>query len=192
MRAVVATEITQNRGYFDWIVARCMPKSESVVRTKLLEHLQNTEFKVRNPRDINRSGDGVALRTRYTRETGDLLDFESLSCSVLELIAALALRCEEDIMYDPDIGDRTAEWFCGMLKSLGLYSMTDNLYDEEFADYILNRFMSGQYEPNGKGGLFTLQYYPPNAPDMRLLEIWYQMHWYLREYLVKTTNTEEN
>lgn len=189
MRAVIATEITQNRGYFDWIVDRCLPKSESIVRTKLLEHLQRTEFKVRNPRDINRSRDGVALRTRYTRETGDLLDFESLSCSILELIAALALRCEEDIMYDPGIGDRTAEWFIGMLKSLGLYSMTDNLYDADFTDYILNRFMSGQYEPNGKGSLFTLR---EQHPDMRLLEIWYQMHWYLREYLVNTTNMEEN
>lgn len=41
-------------------------------------------------------------------------------CSVLEMIIALAIRLEEHIMDDPDIGNRTGQWFWDMIVSLGL------------------------------------------------------------------------
>ena len=41
------------------------------------------------------------------------------------MMIALAIRCEEHIMDDPDAGDRTGQWFWSMLVSLGLGSMDE-------------------------------------------------------------------
>jgi hypothetical protein len=92
------------------------------------------------------------------------------------MMVALSIRCEENIMDDPIVGDRTRQWFWDMIVNLGLGSMYDKNYDEWFIDKTINRFLDRQYEPNGKGGLFTVR----NCKhDMRLFEIWYQLCWYL-------------
>ena len=79
-------------------------------------------------------------------------------------------------MDDPEIGDRTGQWFWGMIVNLGLGSMTDNRYDEDFVTETIERFLDRDYEPDGKGGLFTVR----NCDrDLRYVEIWYQLCWYL-------------
>lgn len=79
-------------------------------------------------------------------------------------------------MDDPRKGDRTQQWFWGMVNSLGLGSMRDDIFDRGFVDYTINRFLNRDYEPNGKGGLFTIR----NCDrDLRTVEIWYQLNWYL-------------
>lgn len=146
---------------------------------RLLHHLLETEFTYIIANDINRAEDGKDLRNRFAIEYGykDLSDsFFEEPCSVLEMIIALALRCEEDIMSDPDEGDRTGLWFWTMIVSLGLDDMTDDNYEYfEVRDHI-DIFLKRKYAPNGSGGLFTI-----NDPDidMRTVEIWYQMHYYL-------------
>ena len=63
-----------------------------------------------------------------------------------------------------------------MVVSLGLGSMTDDNIDEEYVESVIERFLDRDYEPNGKGGLFTI----PNCPyDLRDAEIWFQAMWYL-------------
>lgn len=79
-------------------------------------------------------------------------------------------------MDDPSYGDRSLQWFWGMIVSLGLGSMTDDLYDDDYVTYVLDRFMDRKYEPNGKGGLFTIR---DCDRDLRTVEIWYQLCWYL-------------
>jgi hypothetical protein len=97
-------------------------------------------------------------------------------CSVLEMILALAIRCEENIMDDPLKGDRTKQWFWGMINNLGLDTMTDMNYNERFIDDCVCRFLNRDYEPDGRGGLFTVR----NCyEDLRNVEIWYQLLWYL-------------
>ena len=79
-------------------------------------------------------------------------------------------------MEDPEIGNRTGEWFFVMIDSLGLGGMDDAYFDEGRAREILSRFLNRDYAPDGRGGLFTL----PDAPrDLRQVDIWYQMMWYL-------------
>ena len=92
------------------------------------------------------------------------------------MIAGLALRCEENIMDDPQYGDRTGQWFWGMISNLGLGSMTDDRYDRAYVDFVIDRFLNREYEPNGRGGLFTVE---KSKKDLRRVEIWYQMCWYL-------------
>lgn len=83
-------------------------------------------------------------------------------------------------MSDPDLGDRTSEWFWHMLSNLGLSKMNDSDFDKERAEFIVYRFLNREYEPNGEGGLFVIE---DCKDDLRRMEIWYQANMYLREFL---------
>lgn len=148
----------------------------------LLLSLHNTEFTWTMPMDSNRAGDGKELRLRFAskkripREMAEL--YLNGPCSVLEMMVALADRCEKRIMADPDIGDRTGQWFWGMIANLGLGGMTDERFDEAKTRRIISRLLTRNYEPDGKGGLFTVI---NSRYDMRTVEIWFQAMRYLDE-----------
>ena len=166
--------------YFDWMFHLACNKrySNTISYRKLFTHLHNTEFIFTIQRDVNRALDGIDLRHRFAtaQNCEDLIEYLDGPCSVLEMMIALSIRCEETIMDDPVIGDRTGQWFWNMITNLGLGAMIDSKYDKEEVDYILARFLNREYEPNGKGGLFTVRHC---EDDLRTVEIWYQMCWYL-------------
>ena len=109
------------------------------------------------------------------RDHEEVRHFIDGPCSVLEMMVALAMSCE-NIMNDPQIGDRTGQWFWNMIISLGLGSMTDIRFDKEYCLEVIYRFLDREYEPDGKGGLFTIR----NCDtDLRNVGIWYQTCWYL-------------
>lgn len=137
--------------------------------------------------DSNRVGDGINLRYRYGDEESihpgiiaTLLDTEDRPCSILEMMIGLSLRCEESIMANADYGDRTGQWFWGMIVNLGLGNQSDEQYDENIVNDILEVFLNRLYAPDGTGGLFRLHSAPE---DLREVEIWYQMCWYLDEII---------
>lgn len=172
--------------YFEWMSEFvCDEKHiKNVSYRKLLMYLHLTKFRypASIPNDGNRAADGEGLRYRFAYERGykDISTHLTGPCSVLEMMVALAIRCEEQIMGDPDAGDRTAQWFWDMIKNLDLYSMTDKAFNKTSASRILNRFLDREYYCDGSGGLFTV----PNCPyDLRAVEIWYQMCWYLNSIL---------
>ena len=166
--------------YFDWMIdlvnANRGPKEISYI--KLLEYLHNTEFTYLILRDRNRAEDGVDLRYRFglIRKHPEYPEYLSGPSSVLEMMIALAIRCEECIMDDPAYGNRTSQWFWGMIASLGLGGMTDAIFDRDYVEECLTRFLNREYERNGKGGLFTVK---GTRRDMRKMEIWYQLNAYL-------------
>lgn len=167
--------------YFEWL---CDLIAHNGAYFKLLEYLFNTDFEYIIPMDDNRACDGVNLRYKFGRKVGygdnmvaTLLDVTP--CSVLEMMAALAFRCEEQIMWNDDIGNRTGVWFWEMVKNLGLLSMTDRSFNEDRVRTIIERFLERDYEPDGRGGLFAVEGYPK---DMRSIEIWYQMFIFLEAY----------
>ena len=154
----------------------------------LMEYLHSVPFysTVQIPLDRNRGADGKDLRLRFVETTDEynynhaylyLMDYDA---SMLEVMVALAIRCEENIMHDSDVGDRSYEWFYGMLMSSGLDACCDDNFDEDTAQEIVTRILERKYSKNGKGGLFTLSN-PPK--DLRKVEIWYQLLWYLDEVL---------
>lgn len=153
----------------DMVCKSDTPKDLSYIR--LLRHLHSIPFVYLDfvPRDQNRGEDGISLRRRLGYDSYD-------PCSVLEMMIALAERCERDIMDDPNIGDRTAQWFWEMITNLGLGGMTDTRYDPDYIDDVIHRFLYREYEPDGKGGLFRVR--GCNC-DLRDVEIWYQLCWYL-------------
>ena len=170
-----------NNEYFDWmcaLVGADGPTEHTSFRI-LLTFLHNTEFVYSIRRDANRADDGRNLRYRFAYENSEFADAESYlvgPCSVLEMMVALAMRCEETIMDDTQYGNRMTEWFWRMIATLGLNGMTDARFDQKLAEDIIVRFLNRDYEPDGQGGLFRVK----NCDrDLRTVEIWWQMCWYL-------------
>ena len=166
--------------YFRWLSGLVNEKGnhKDISYTKLLTRLHETEFIYSLPMDENRAANGVALRYRFECEHPDVDDIKLYltgPCSILEMMIALSLKCE-NIMDNPHIGNRTSQWFWGMVTNLGLGSMYDSHFDIEYVDAVLKRFVERKYEPNGKGGLFTIKH---NPCDLRNIEIWRQLMWYL-------------
>ena len=171
--------------YFEWLYNMVCERrySKEISFRKLLMHLHKTEFIYVIPMDENRAADGVYLRYRFAYNHSSPALIESYldgPCSVLEMMVALALRCEEWIMDDPKMGDRTAQWFWNMIVNLGLGSMVDEYYEQDYIDDILQRFMYRDYESDGKGGLFTVR---GLNQDMRDMEIIHQLYAYIDTFI---------
>lgn len=171
---------TVENEYFNWM-CKLVRDDNRPSYSKLLTYLNNREFTYILDMDGNRAEDGIDLRYRFAYE--NKYDYPVIAhyldnrpCSILEMMVALALRCEEHIMDDPDIGNRTGQWFWGMISSLGLTDMNDSNFDGRYADTVIDRFLNREYKRNGEGGLFTMECC---KHDMRDVEIWYQANWYL-------------
>ena len=168
--------------YFRWICSIVYDNQHSTVTyNKLLRALYDTEFVPEIQHDENRAIDGIDLRYRFGREMGYKEAYvasrsDIKPCSVLEMMVALSLRCEEHIMDDATYGDRTGQWFWNMVVSLGLGHMNDRDFYEPMVRDILYNFMTHNYQPDGVGGLFTIEGCPY---DLRTVEIWCQQSWYL-------------
>lgn len=164
--------------YFEWLCSLvCDNKTGPTSFRSLLAHLHSVEFRYIIPRDENRAEDGMDLRWRFALEYGfrDVPICLDGPCSVLEMLVALAIRCEE-FMDEASVGDRTSQWFWNMVINLGLGSMTDSRFDEQFVDMTVDRFLNREYDRDGKGGLFRVR---DCRRDLRKVEIWYQLCWYL-------------
>lgn len=171
--------------YHEWLCGFVIDKNNSkrVRYDKLLAQLDMREFVSYIDNDENRAVDGVNLRYRFGHEhkfnepmIASYLDDKP--CSVLEMMIALALRCEEEIMDNTDIGVRTGQWFWNMIVNMDLGGMKDSSFDKDYANDKISIMLNRTYDRDGNGGLFRVT----NVhQDMRRVEIWYQMSWYLTE-----------
>lgn len=173
--------------YKEWLIGlACAWCGEQGSYVKLFEHLYSVPFIALLPMDENRIEDGKEVRLRFSETSLDYTYRDvyaymySQPCSVLELMVGLALRVEEQIMFDPEFGDRSGAWFYDMLRSLKLNTFDDYSYNAESVDYILKVFINREYEPNGEGSLFTLLRI---SEDMRNIEIWGQACRHFNEIL---------
>jgi len=179
------------RDYFDWLYRIIYQPRERAVSKfsvwfrKLCIQLHNTEFTYTMALDGNRADDGINLRYRFGSErryedamVASYLD--DRECSVFEMMVALSIRCEDHIMDDPVVGNRTVLWFGSMIDTLGLRYTDDTVLDEGQVDRVIKRFLNRKYGSNGEGGLFRVEH--PER-DLRYVEIWYQMCWYLNEVM---------
>lgn len=174
--------------YFDWMCDKVsdQPYFRNTSYEVLLKALHQTDFTYTIPLDENRAQDGMDLRWRFANEVDfgmppeQVMDHLEAPCSVLEMMIALSIRCEEHLMDDPDIGDRTGQWFWMMIMNLGLNRLTDERFDYGLFHHRIMIFLNREYHPNGTGGLFVVD---GCSQDMRKLEIWYQMALYLRSIM---------
>ena len=176
------TEKNVEREYFEWMFNLvCEDRyGDSHLYRKLLSFLHDVEFTYFIKRDFNRASDGIDLRRRFAADYRDagIYGVETYlkgPCSVLEMMIALSIRCET-IMDDPAIGDRTAQWFWKMIVNLGFGSLVDDRFNIDLAEDIIARFLNREYDADGRGGLFRVR---GCEADLRDVEIWTQMCWYL-------------
>lgn len=172
----------ENR-YFKWI-CDFVYDPKNPMYDKLLSYLFDVDFRYSLPMDGNREADGIDLRYRFGYETGEdqndisyYLDYKP--CSVLEMLVALSIRMET-IMDNVDFGNRVGQWFWSFIVNLGLGHYTDSRFDISEVSEIVDRFLDREYAYNGEGGLVTLD---NPKQDLRSVEIWYQVMWYLNEVL---------
>lgn len=145
--------------------------------------LRSIEFTYIIPRDENRAQDGLDLRCRFASMNNynpDIAYEIDGPCSVLEMMIALAIRCEETIMDDPKKGDRTVQWFWIMINNLGLSDQTDGRFDKIFVTEAIQKFLNREYAPDGRGSLFRIR---NCRKDLRKVEIWCQLNWYLDTFI---------
>lgn len=172
--------------YFTWLSDKVCGNrfSPGISFQKLLMQLHNTPFRFYIPKDENRALDGVGMRHVFELENPsfrsiDIREALSGECSVLEMMVALAIHCEQHIMDNPKYGDRTGQWFWQMISNLGLSDQTDDRFDKRHVTDVLDRFIKRRYERDGEGGLFRIR---GTKEDMRKLEIFHQLCRYLEKF----------
>lgn len=167
------------REYFEWmyntVSAERFAKENSY--RKLLSYLNTVTYTWILDDDVNRAEDGEeGLRWQFAYSNHITVNHElDGPCSVLEMILAMAYRCEE-IMDDPKKGDRTVQWFWKMINNLGLGGMTDRMFNQTYVRRVIERFLKREYEPDGHGSLFIIR---DCEYDLRDVETWTCMLWYL-------------
>lgn len=163
--------------YFDWLCELAIPdRSQRDSYQKLMWALYSEDFYWSVCNDGNRAEDGERLRMIFEDETGHVCERDG-PCSVLEMLISLAVGCENHIMYDPDEGDRTSVWFWDMIENLGLDRLDDWSFDLDEFDEIIHIFLDRKYDKDGYGGPFFIEGF---GRDMRKIELWYQLNYYLK------------
>lgn len=171
--------------YFNWLVdltcGWCSPYGNY---SKLMSYLYSRQFTWTIMSDSNRASDGVETRFRFVEEFGNEYTYRDVylylmhPCNVLEMMAALARRCEDHIMGDPSLPDNTAVWFWEMITNMHLEKMTDDYFNEGKVEKIVTDMLDRNYRRDGDGGLFRIH---DKDKDMRYVEIWCQLNWFLNE-----------
>lgn len=163
--------------YFDWLSMIAVPDGyKRCDYQKLLNALMDTEFWWVVPRDRNRAEDGLELRELYEEETGEGCEFGG-PCSILEMLLALAIRCNDEIMYDPDDPKRADKWFWMMIENLELDRFVNEKFDREAVRDILEAFCGRKVDKKVSTWLFPI---PKMSTSYRKMELWYQMNYYLK------------
>lgn len=167
--------------YIHWVMKDKLHMTDREMRdyVKLVDILANIEFIWIHPMDVNRAMDGLELRSDFEYETGGYIDKSSgllQRCSFFEMLAALAIRCENQLMRNLSIGDRTSRWFFEFLNNIGLDNKSTN--EKEVRD-ILENVMTGNFATDGSGGMFPLK--KRRGINQRSEQIWKQMSAYINE-----------
>ena len=169
------TEREIDNEYFKWMCSIVCDDFEDMPSyTKLLKHLHNKEYTYVIDMDGNRAQDGLDLRRHFAFEDdySPAIVTKALinrPCMVLEMMVALAARCEVTIGDDIRYGDRTHIWFWNMIKSLGLTSMNDARYTTSIYrtmphELLTNRKYLNKYHPNS-----NIYYHALHFADIILL-----------------------
>lgn len=162
--------------YFMWL-SSLVSGGEHLI---LLKSLFDTEFYSLVDRDYNLETKAQGLRFEFF-DGGIIPEILSGPASVLEVLIVLAEEMDY-ILWNPDVGNRSTEWFWEMIKNLGLEDLSDDVYFErqgtERVFTAVHKFLDRRYTRTGKGNIF---FTTDKRKDFRSMEIWYQMNEYVKE-----------
>lgn len=156
---------------------------EMVDYSLLLNTLFNIPFKCYLAMDENRMEDAIDMREDFISELFDRkIDVSIVKdryISVLEVLLALAIRMEKDILCDPMSDfDHSSDHFWVFLRNLGVEKYTNDRFLEGEVREKCEKFVRREYDRNGFGGIFPLK---KCHNDVRKMEIWGQMMSYINE-----------
>ena len=170
-----------DNAYFHWLIDLLGDEYLSKNYLKLLSALFQKVFTWSIDWDENRANDGIGLRRIFAKEHHIFDENDRFwpfsGCSVLEMMVAIARRCDDELIYNPEKGDQTGIIFWVMIQNLGLDIYDDFGFFEDEVDDILNRFLERKYDSDGNGNLFIL-----HRSDPRKIDLWLQLNLYLREH----------
>lgn len=152
---------------------------------KVAEFLHQEAFYVSNgiENDWNRANDAHQFRRDYIFRHMDVEDDLRGPVSVLEVMVAMANRCENQLMRSLNRHSRKSEWFIIMMDNLGLLDLDDDVEIDhlgEIVGSIVERALMREYDYYGNGGFWACL---KPRQDMRDTELWVQMTNYLNERL---------
>lgn len=125
--------------YFRWLTDQIDDGSGRVKKYRhLLSDLFDISYKWVIELDSNRAVDGMNLREKY--RAGYERD---MGCSVLEMLIAMCVRFEYSVASEPGEED-PSRWFWLIIERLDLDLYSDECYDFEAVNTILELWMSGQ------------------------------------------------
>lgn len=151
--------------YLDWLISIIETDEDPEEYRAVLLHLLETEFKYLTPLDRDRALEGLELRRRYIRQTGE--EEPDMTCSVLEMLVALCEHIESTMSTDPD-KDNPGFWFWQFLKNAEL-DISNRYYRKSSVDHILTRINYKKFEKNGRGWFFPLK---RSRKDTRNFGVW--------------------
>jgi hypothetical protein len=177
--------------YFKWLYNLVGNQGRSYL--KLCKVLHDKDYRWFVPNDDNRCEDGLSLRDLFIEENRldeshtEVRYFLKGTCTMFELLVALARRINLIMDEVNSTDDNTSKWFWELLHNLGLDKFPDNSsrdtrldpVQEAEIDDILEKVLDRTYDFDGRGSLFPLKKRHPK--DMAKVEIWYQMMLWLDE-----------
>jgi hypothetical protein len=177
--------------YFTWLSTLAFPNEEfQKSYSNLLTQLYETPYKWdrTQPLDENRYVDGLNLRETFAYKTKlpEDIVYSSIEgpCSMLEMLCALGVRIDNDIMANTATGyDHGYYWIQEMMRNLGVLRYENSYWNSGAVATIISDFHAKNYSADGLGGLF---YIPNSQRDLRTMNIWDQMCYYIcRNYYEK-------
>ena len=157
--------------YYEWLVSEIrVPKNKTY--NDLFNRMHNLEFIWTVPHDNNRLQDGLDLRVEFLNGARDRLSLNA--ATTLEVLVALSRRLAFTA------GGDSRNWAWTLIKNLKLSKAHDpwTAQKAQSVEDILERLIWRQYQYDGSGGFFPLQY---PKDDQTKVEIWYQMQAYVIE-----------
>ena len=188
---IPATEAEVRRGYFLYLCdlvglngwlgnMEVDMKNGHMTYFFLANALHSKDFTPIVPNDDNRVAWGMRLRHNYALYSSAFSDYSCLErpfCSFLEMLVALSIAIDQDIMCSPyDDLDRSSDWFWVMMYNLGFDEFVDSRWDGKSAIFVDQKLLDLNQRKigyDGSGGIFPLR--DPKS-DQRITEIWYQMN----------------
>lgn len=144
--------------------------------SQLLSVLYSYNYLVTNSLDSNRVSKAYELRNKLGFD-------DEYPVTVFELLVSLAVECEEEIMSNPDKGDRTVSWFWLFLQNAGLTLYSDKYLKQNKHDYAkielwIATFNSRTYKRDGKDYILPIH---KSRKDLRKYDLWTQLNWFINE-----------
>lgn len=141
-------------------------------------------YDANQPIDGCRGEDGLDIRREYFKISGSSDEQKALelrSCTVLEWLLGMAIRCENQIMFNEAEGDRTALWFWSMIDNMGFSGFTDIYWNDRARTIVhstLDDIMLRDFPCDGSGTPFPLC---DTSEDVRECDWWKALNLWLSE-----------